>query len=125
MSRIQNLYKRLDDLERQLEVGVLAELDHVDRGERSRYLDRLRSPYLEGRVYRTAEVAVLEHLANEVITLKEKLGEPISSGVTSIVLYYENIRNLPRDQQPSKQEQINLARRKAHELRSEINQRSS
>lgn len=123
MSRIQKLYQRLDDLERQFEIRVLAELDRAARGEYSRYLARLRSPWFEGRTTRTTEVAELERLTNEVIALKDKLAEPLSSGVTAIVLFFGNFRNVPWDQQPSAEDEIHLVRCKAQELRTEIKQR--
>ena len=123
MSRIQKLYNRLDELERQLEIRILAELDRVACGELSRYFQRRISNLWDGRANRTAEVAKLEHLTHEVIALKEKLEEPISSGVTGIVLFFENFRSLPWDQRPSTEEQINLVRRKIKELRSQIKQR--
>ena len=91
----------------------------------SRYFQRRISNLWDGRANRTAEVAELEHLTHEVIALKEKLEEPISSGVTSIVLFFENFRRLPWDHHPSTDEQINLVRRKIQELRSQIKQRSS
>src|SRR5438874_10833462 len=119
MSRVQKLYERLDELQPRLEERLLAELDRVAGRGHSLYLRRRMTNYFDGRQYRRPEVAELEDLANEVIALKEKVGESLESGVTGIILLYEDFRDVLWDQRPHGEEEIELARRKAQELRCE------
>jgi hypothetical protein len=93
MSRTMKLRERLDALEQELENRLLAELEIEAEGGRSMFFTR-RMPWgCDGRAYRRGPIAGLEDLANTVIALKEKLGEPTSEGAAGIVLQYERLRD--------------------------------
>jgi hypothetical protein len=123
--RVEKRHERLDELERRLEERVLAELEQVCARRGSLFLNRRMTEYFDGRQYRSAEVGELEDLANEVIALKEKLREPVQSGVTGLILFCEELRQLPSARQPHLEERIDLARQKAEEFRATITGRAS
>jgi hypothetical protein len=124
MSGIESLYERLDEMERRLEERVLHELDHVSAGRGSMFLNRRMTANVEALQFRGVEVGELEDLADEVVALKAQLGVPRSSGVTGILLSYEDLRERPWSLQPDREQTIDLARQHAQELRAAIARRN-
>jgi hypothetical protein len=128
MSRTDQLYQRLDELERRLEEVLLTELDAVAHGDAPTFFARLTSPgFKDGRFYVNHKVnpaaELLEDLTGQVFSLKKKLGEPPDEGATGVILFFAAIRKKARDERPSWETRATMARQKADELRSYIAQR--
>lgn len=91
-SRNQSLYRRLDELLPQLDKLLIENLQQEVAGKRSMFISRLIDHFYDGRSYQRPEVELAEEIASEVITLKDKLGEPLFEGATGIILAYTELK---------------------------------
>src|SRR5690242_855944 len=108
MSRVQSLYARLDDLEAHFGTRLLAEIAREAKGRTSMFLLRRMTPYFDGRSYTSARVRELEASYREILALKQKLRDPLSSGPAAIVRRYERLA--PDGHFPEREERIQFAR---------------
>jgi hypothetical protein len=92
MTRNTVLYRQLDDLQPQLEKLLVDILQQEAAGKLSLFISRLKGRGFDGRVYQRPEVEQIEDLANRVIGLKEKLGEPLEEGATGVILAYAELK---------------------------------
>lgn len=91
-SRNLSLYRQLDDLQPQLDKLLIESLQQEAVGKRSTFISRLIDHFYDGRIYQRPEVEHAEDIANQVISLKEKLGEPLFEGATGIILSYAELK---------------------------------
>jgi len=91
-SRNQSLYRRLDELLPQLDKLLIESLQQEAVGKRSTFISRLIDHFYDGRIYQRPDVEHAEDIASEVISLKEKLGEPLLEGATGIILCYAELK---------------------------------
>ncbi len=88
MARTQKLHERLDQLEEEFAVFLGKELERVAQGHSSRFLSRKVPHLVDGRFYRTAEVADAERTEQEILDLRQKLKEADSEGLLTILEHY-------------------------------------
>lgn len=91
-SRNQSLYRQLDDLLPQLERILIESLIQEAGGKHSTFISRLMDNFFMGRRYEKPEVEEAEDIANNVLRLKETLGEPLEDGATGVVLRYAELK---------------------------------
>lgn len=92
MARNASLYNQLDELQAQLEKLIVDTLQQEAAGKHSMFITRLKGRGFDGRVYQRPEVEQIEDLANRVIGLKDKLGEPLEAGATGVILAYAEFK---------------------------------
>ena len=114
MSRNQSLYERLEDREAHFAARLLAEVAREAKGRTSIFLLRRMTPYFDGRSYRSARVQELETSYKDILALKRKLRDPLSSGPVAVVRRYERLA--PDGHVPKTEERIQFARAQLSKL---------
>jgi hypothetical protein len=56
------------------------------------FISRIMDNLYEGRFYQRPEIEHAEDIANQVLKLKEKLGEPLDEGATGVILCYAELK---------------------------------
>jgi hypothetical protein len=96
MGRNEKLYERLDQLEDDFAAYLLTELQNVAAGHTSWFLSRKIPHHLDGRFWRSSEVADAERTEGEINELREKLKESTPDGPLAILAeFVEEERQLP------------------------------
>lgn len=90
--RNQKLYKQLDELDGELKKNLIDQLEREASGKSSMFISRLMSSLYDGKTYQGPDVKHIEDVANKVISLKEKLKEPLSDGATGVITKYMELK---------------------------------
>lgn len=90
--RNQKLFKHLDELDNELKRNLIEELELEASGKRSMFISRLMGSLFDGKSHQRPAVKACEDLANKVISLKEKLKEPLSDGATGVIINYIHLK---------------------------------
>jgi len=114
--KIKKLYDRLDCIEPKLEELLKTELQKESKGNCSMFLTRLLQKGFDGKFYQNDNVREIEKLANEVIGLREKLGESVNVGVSRIILDYMVFKK--NNEHLFGEKRLEFARRKLDQINS-------
>ena len=107
MSKTDNLYKRLEDLEAEYKKKFIMEFQNVAKNIcGSMYLNRKRPHMFAGKFWRSKEVSEIERLEKDVIKLREKLGEPVPGELVGLVEEYNEKQEVAKDSLRGGQEHI-------------------
>jgi hypothetical protein len=91
MTRTEKLYRRLDDLERELKLFLIEALSEIEKTGFAWVFDSPElKPFLNTWWFKRKPLRHLLDLVSEIENLRNKLGEPLGVGIVG--LYHKYIR---------------------------------
>lgn len=85
MSKIDKLYNRLLDLEKEFKALLIEELEKMLKGRHSSYLGNRASLYPMGKKFKDHYISKMENIENEIIILREKIYGTIENRIICLV----------------------------------------